>query len=263
MEWAYGVTTVPSRVTDGQLERTLASLAAAGFERPRLFVDGLEGVASDSPHWITSPKGLEKTVRRPAVGPFGNWYLALLELYIRQPHAALYALFQDDLLAVRNLRPYLERSWPCGPPGAGYLNLYTVHSNLWAKGGGPDGWFPSLQHGQGALALVFDREGVLYLLGHPHLVFKPAAAHKPTRSIDGAVIEAMKQGGRKEWVHCPSLVQHTGWLTAIQRPPNEPTNLLNTPDGQRWPDGHQSPVFPGEGWDALAEMAAKGEGGSV
>jgi hypothetical protein len=37
--WAYGITTVPSRLTT-LLPRTITSLAAAGFDKPHLFVDG-------------------------------------------------------------------------------------------------------------------------------------------------------------------------------------------------------------------------------
>ena len=41
MKWAYGITTVPSR-RENLFERTLQSLAVAGFDNPRLFVDGVD-----------------------------------------------------------------------------------------------------------------------------------------------------------------------------------------------------------------------------
>src|SRR5689334_3053216 len=102
MEWSVGVTTVPARA-GVMLPRTLASLAAGGFDRPRLFVDGSDDVQS----WKAMFR-LPASCRWPRVKPFGNWVLALWELWLREPDADRWAIFQDDLVCVRNLRPYLE-----------------------------------------------------------------------------------------------------------------------------------------------------------
>jgi hypothetical protein len=96
--WAYGVTTVPSRRND-LLPETLCSLCEAGFDAPRLFVDG-----DNDPKGWEREFGLETTCRYPTIRTHGNWILALSELFIREPHAERYALFQDDLITYRNLR---------------------------------------------------------------------------------------------------------------------------------------------------------------
>jgi hypothetical protein len=119
--WAYGVTTIPLRRTD-YLPKTLESLARAGFDRPRLFVDG-----SQSDVRYRDFGELETTFHYPAVRLYGNWILALWELFLRNPGAQRYALFQDDLLACTNLRQYLERV-PY-PKGGGYLNLFSSPAN--------------------------------------------------------------------------------------------------------------------------------------
>ncbi len=73
--WAYGVTTVPVR-EDRLLPKTLASLRAAGFDKPRLFVDGVRNA------WDWEQKfGLEVTARWPHVLTAGNWVLSMYELY--------------------------------------------------------------------------------------------------------------------------------------------------------------------------------------
>ncbi len=91
VSWAYGVTTVPSRVND-LLPSTLASLKRAGFDKPVLFIDG------DKNHFTYSSLDLDYTLRRPNVRTAGNWTLSMLELYIREPTADRYAIFQDDLV---------------------------------------------------------------------------------------------------------------------------------------------------------------------
>jgi hypothetical protein len=134
------------------------------------------------------------------------------ELYVRKPEATHFALFQDDIVIYRNLRQYLEQcegNWDRAEKG--YLNLFTfpVNHALCPKEGKYTGWFLSNQMGKGALALVFSREGLFALLSSDHLVRKPQGA-SGYKSLDGAVVTAMKKAKWKEFVHCPSLVQHTG-----------------------------------------------------
>lgn len=233
LKWAYGVTTVPQRKAT-LLPRTLASLAAAGFDRPRLFVDG----ARDG--WDAF--GLEVTYRFPVVRTFGNWILSLYELYIRDPQAQRYAIFQDDLITYPGLRHYLS---VCPFPQKGYWNLYTFPSNQTLCPPGHQGWYLSNQFGRGAMALVFGREGVVTLLSAFDIAMKPQAAKVPTKNVDGAVINAMSKAGWKEWVHSPSLTQHTGEQTSITdgtRP--HPRQLL-------------SESFRGESFDARELIPCK------
>lgn len=208
--WAYGVTTVPQRKT-GLLLKTIESLRSAGFPSPRLFVDGCPD-PREYHHF-----GLEVVTRYPQIRAYGNWYLALCELYFRSPTADRFAIFQDDIALYRNLRTYLD--W-CPFPGElntrpkGYWNLYTFPHNQLLSGG-KTGWYPSDQMGKGALALIFNREGVRFLLSNSHMIDRVQNPHRGYKSIDGAVVEAMKNAGWKEYVHNPSLVQHLGDVSTI------------------------------------------------
>lgn len=230
MKWAYGVTTVPER-RDDLLPRTLASLVAGGFDNPMLFVDG-DTAGND---WYSLMAW--KEFRYPRINAYGNWLLALLELYIRGPHADRYAIFQDDIVCCRNLRAYLEAG---EMPGKSYWNLFTSPDNQeLAKG---KGWFPSNQRGRGALALVFSREGVVTLLTSQHMMMKPQDQRAGHCNIDGAVSDAMRKAGWVERCHNPSLVQHMGVETTIGPPHG--THVKPTASS-----------FPGENYDLMELLA--------
>lgn len=209
MEWAYGLTTVPQR-RQTLLPRTLRSLEAAGFPTPRLFVDGDKDIVSWEQEFH-----LEVTVRSTQIHTAGHWVLSLTELYIRQPLADRYVVFQDDFITYKNLRHYLER---CEYPETGYWNLYTFPSNQ--KLAEKVGWYLSNQFGRGAVALVFSRKAVVTLLTHQHIVERPQDINKGRRSIDGGIVTAFTKAGWKEWVHNPSLVQHTGVLSSMKNRPH-------------------------------------------
>lgn len=239
LKWSYGVTTVPSRRGD-LLPRTLASLGEGGFDRPRLFVDG----ERDGRGWVND-FNLEVTCHYPNLRTFGNWVTTLWELYIREPLADRYAIFQDDFVTYRNLRGYLEA---VSYPERGYLNLYTFPSNqgivpaVGQTGRRYVGWYESNQNGRGAVALVFSREAVTTLLQTEHMVLRPQHADRGHKSVDGAVVTALKKAGWKEYVHNPSLVQHTGEVSSMG---NKKHPLAES--------------FRGEGFDAMGLLEeAKG-----
>ena len=198
MNWQYGVTTCPERFNT-LLPATLTSLEQAGFDKPRLFIDG-------EPPTIP-PSYLEFTVRLPRIRAYGNWLLALWELYFRDVEADRFALFQDDIRCCQNLCEYLER---CEYPEQGYLNLCTYPGNVDMAPEGLNGWYKSNQKGRGAQALVFSREAVTTLLGSPVLAKKLVEPHTRHRSIDGKISIAMRLSKWKEYVHMPSLVDHVG-----------------------------------------------------
>lgn len=231
-QWAYGITTTPEREKD-LLPRTVESLRRAGFAVPWLFIDGCRYPFHDHDY-----ERFACTVvsRYPRIGAFGSWVLALWELWVRYPQANYYALFQDDLVCVRDMREYIEASWPTGHPG--YLNLYTTRENA-ELAQDKVGWFPSNQMGRGALALVFNRMGLITLLQSPDIVLKPSCIRLPARNIDGAVITAMKKAGFWEWCHYPSLVEHTGVDSVIGN------------HGARY-----APSFPGEDYRPSAKQAS-------
>lgn len=216
LKWTYGITTVPSR-RRGLFPATLASLSRAGFTTPRVFVDG----CNDALSWERE-FSLSVSCRFPTVRTFGNWVLGLWELYLRDPVADRYAMFQDDFITYKNLRTYLER---VPYPPNGYCNLYTFPSNQslapkTASGGTVDGWYPSNQLGRGAVALVFSNEAVRALLVSLHMVDRPQDAHRGWKAIDGGIVTAFTKMGWKEYVHSPSLTQHVGDVSSMGNRPH-------------------------------------------
>lgn len=247
--WSYGLTTVPARRGD-LLPRTLASLAAAGFDRPRLFVDGANHEMAGG---YAAEFRLPVTAREPALRTAGNWWLALAELYVREPAADRYAVFQDDLVTVRNLRAYLDR---LPYPEGGYLNCLSFLNNeqivhgkppgwyeasLLSRGGGPEYHGKRAQTGRGAVALVFSREAVQALLSSPDFVQRPVDVHMGWRRVDGGIVTAMNKQGWREMVHSPSLVQHTGDVSSMgnRRHPQAMTFPGEQHDALTWLDGGQ------------------------
>jgi len=213
IKWAYGITTVPERIDD-LFPGTLNSLKNAGFESPHVFVDGGSDLTAYSKF------DLEVTLRGSQnVRTAGNWVLSLYELYIRNPTADRYAIFQDDFVTYKNLREYLEK---CEFPSHGYWNLYTFPANQELA---PDqesvGWYLSNQYGRGAVALVFSLEGVTKLLTSQHMIMRPQDPRRGWRAVDGGVVTALKKEGWKEYVHNPSLVQHTGDISAMRNKPHK------------------------------------------
>lgn len=214
--WTYGVTTVPARFK-AELPRTLESLVKAGFTAPRLFIDGCD--VNCLTEYRRKYPLLEISARYPTIRPFGNWALALAELYIREPHAERYAIFQDDIVAVANLRTYLDA---CEYPDEslakpGYWNLCTYpHNHVLAPN--KNGWFLSNQKGLGAQGLVFNHQAIMKLLKHERFVERPMDPNRGWRRIDGGVVHTMAAVGWSEYVHSPSLIDHLGVYSSMGNP---------------------------------------------
>ena len=229
--WEYGVTTVPKRIANGTLQRTLESLSKGGFDNPRLFIDGLPNSE------LGEFSKLRITCHSEALRIYGNFHLGISELFIRNPFADRYAMFQDDFVTYANLREYLEQ---CEYPANGYLNLYTFPENLKPQ----KGWYLSNQLGKGATALVFDNAALKALITNTFWISRPAIGHKdPKRAwkfVDGGIVEALKQQGFKEYVHNPSLVQHTGTVSTLG---NSRHALANS--------------FKGEGFDCMGLLSSR------
>lgn len=218
MKWAYGVTTVPDRFPD-LLPRTLASLAQAGFDSPRLFVDGTLSI----PNEYRDLCQYAASFRYPKVRTFGNWVLSLWELYLRDPTADRYAIFQDDFVTYKNLRQYLEQ---CSYPKHGYWNLYTFPVNEKQF----SGWYLSNQNGLGAVGLVMNNEAARTLLASQHMVDRPLDPNRGWRAIDGGIVASFRKAGWQEWVHNPSLVQHTGDISSMGNGWQEKANTFKGED---------------------------------
>lgn len=224
IQWAYGITTVPGRLNE-LFPRTLASLAKAGFDNPWIFVDGGE---SKEPYERFGPL---VNLRSPAVGVAGNWLLSMWELYLRNPTADRFILFQDDIVACCNLRVYLEQ---CELSDMGYYNLITYPDNEKLIEEKPDGWHQSNQRGRGGQGLMFSREMVYVLLSQRHLLERARDPRRGKRLIDGGISHAMRSQHRLEYVHKPSLLCHTGTISVSR---NHPQPAIRS--------------FPGEDYDPL------------
>lgn len=209
LRWAVGITTYVDRVNT-TLPKTVESLRRAGFDEIRLFVDG----CNDPSSWDYERYSPLITYRPdPPLRVVGNWMLGMWELYVRNPEADRYAMFQDDVLCVANLREFLERS---EYPQNGYWNLITHRDNIDYTKEQP-GWCLANQRGLGACGLVFNRDALQALLSSRHMVLKPASANttRSWKSLDGGILEGMKAAGYKEWVHNPSPLQHIGQESTI------------------------------------------------
>lgn len=203
MEWTIGLTCVPLRFSS-TLPTTLLSLEGAGFPKPRLFVDGADSLPAHL-------QGYEATFRVPAVRAFGNWFLTLLELYVRKPRAERFMIVQDDVIFYPNLCQYLER---VAYPERGYLNLFTYPQNEKPL----RGFYESTrQDGKGALALVFNRDAVQMLLGSQHMIHRPMDPNRGHLAIDGGVVSSATKARFKEYVHNPTLCQHISVSSSLFR----------------------------------------------
>lgn len=232
--WSTAVTTVPSR--SSSLSETLEAIKSAGFNDVGLFVDSTEV--------IQNANLLEYNITyRRNIRTYSHWYLTLAEMYLRDPYCQWYAIFQDDLIAVKNLRQYIEQS-TADLPTRHYLNLFTFMENE-TIAQSATGWVPAYcdkearQLGRGAVGLVLPHRAATELLSNRHMIDRRQDSVRGHRSLDGAVVEAMNSAGFKEYIHCPSLLQHTGEQSSMGNPWNRP---------DRYPFAK---TFPGKDTDAL------------
>ena len=247
--WEYGVTTCPGRL-DTLLPQTLASLTAAGFDKPTLFIDALP------PTEITKIEDrfhLPVRARWPRIRAYGNWLLGLVEMVTRNPLADFYALFQDDILTYKNLRSYLEQCrYPDHPRiGIGYWNLYTTAENEQKVPtiNGTEkqvGWWLSNQCGRGAVGLIFSNAIAIRFLGTQHTFDRMRNPERGCQSIDGAVVQSLCSYGIKEYCHYPSLTYHTGEESSMVE--HHPTHRRSQP---------QAATFYGQDFDALELLKKK------
>jgi hypothetical protein len=235
--WSCSVTTVPQRASTS-LSETLEALQAAGFDKLDLYVDSIQ------PTWPSAfPSNVINVTYRRNIRTYSHWYLTLAEMYMRDPYCQWYAIFQDDFIAVRNLKQYIEQS-TAQLPVRHYLNLFTFMENE-TVASTARGWLPAYcdkngrQLGRGAVGLVLPHRAVTELLSSRHMIDRRQDSVRGHRSLDGAVVEAMNSAGFKEYIHSPSLLQHTGEQSSMGNP-------WNTPN--RYPFAK---TFPGKDTDAM------------
>jgi hypothetical protein len=198
----------------------LQSLKAAGWSDARLFVDGCTNTDAAS---YEREFGLEVTARHPLIRTFGNWTLALGEIFLRNPKADRFLVVQDDAIFVKNLRRYLEC---CHYPSKSFLNCYLFPENqrLAPRIGQTarfyEGWYKSNQKGRGAVALVFSNEAVRALFSNSHMADRPLDDRRGHRNVDGGIVTGLKKAGYSEYVHSPALCQHIGQVSSMGSRPH-------------------------------------------
>lgn len=202
--WSVGVTTSPRSTPT--LERCLEHLTTAGWQRPYLFVDAPVRIP---------PKfaGLPRTVRDEAVGAWPNYYLALAEMYLRDPAADAFLILQDDAIVIPDARTrqYLESVlWP--ETNRSIVSLYCATPDTRPQ----FGW--TRRHGwaYGSLAFIFP-PGVVREL----LTSRPVLDHRLDEEGRGRtgipeLINAWAEQHQIDFHYpTPSLVQHVGHASTL------------------------------------------------
>lgn len=204
-EWAVGITTAPRKRTT--LTRCLQSLAAAGWDCPRIFAEpGTQLPPNLSNYSLTQ--------RDETLGAFPNWYLGLCELIMRQPEADAYFMCQDDVVFSIGLRGYWnERLWPS--ERVGVVSAYCPEH--WAQEKKPGFYIET--HGWdswGALAYVFPNISAYRFISDPEVIgHRRFGVASGLRNIDGVVGHWCQRQGLPYFVHVPSLACHIGRTSTL------------------------------------------------
>ena len=157
--------------------------------------------------------GRSVTLRDRPLGPWSNWFLALGEMYQRDPFADAYMLVQDDALFCKNVRALLE-SLGAIPRDVALISPYCPQVYQRDSTGVvavDAGWCLI-----GAVTLVIPAHVVVELL-----VDRTAIAHRKSdpergrRHIDAVVGLWAQKSGRCAWYLSPSVVQHIGDTSTI------------------------------------------------
>lgn len=206
--WAVGVTTAPRR--EPTLDRCLRSLALAGWESPRLFIDG----AVDLPEEAAA---LPQTYRDEASGAWPNYLLALYELVLRNPKADAYLIAQDDALfyEAEPVRPYLEQHvlWPGTEPGKSIVSLYCPSPYTRSR----PGWHRLRSRwAWGALAFAFPNAlARALLLDRTVFEHRWVGRNQGLAHVDVVVGRWALRRRVGIWYPSPSLVQHIGETSSL------------------------------------------------
>jgi hypothetical protein len=154
------------------------------------------------------------TSRDEQVGAWPNYYLALMELLMREPLADAFMLVQDDVqfYCRENVREYLEQTLWIGPT-PGIVSLYCATPNTRDERGWfklPGSWNYS------ALAFIFPRAVAQQLVVAP-AVFRHrwVAGDEGRVRIPDVISDWAVATSTPFYYPSPSLVQHIGETSAI------------------------------------------------
>ncbi len=203
--WAVGVVTAPRR--QSTLNKTLTSLASAGWSEPHVFAE--PGTPRSPNH--SGPL----TIRTKKMGAWPNWFLALSELAQLHPDADAYLICQDDVVFSRNVRAYLEETlWPAHRMGV--VSLYTAHD--FGRGDIVDYHEDDrVRDPFGALAYVFPNAAARSLLRDSVLInHRRNEKYLEGRAqVDFLVGLWARRNHLPYYFHSPSLAQHIGDHSAV------------------------------------------------
>jgi hypothetical protein len=203
--WAVGITTAPRR--EPTLKRCLSSLARAGWDHGSIFAEPGSEI----------PAGFDRfsvTRRAARMGAWPNWYLALAELYMREPYADAFFVLQDDVVLCRNVRRYLEHALWCAP-AAGLVSVYRPA--VYGSSGTDSGWLQvDTREGlMGALTCIFPNAAARNLLADPQIVEHRLRGASGLEGIDTAIGKWAHRANLPVYAHCPSLADHIGRTSAM------------------------------------------------
>ena len=204
--WVIGVTTAPREIP--VIARTVRSLRSSGWEKEVLWLFAEPG--SPVPDDVLR-SGLARVIHRQhsALGAWGNFYLALAELCVREPLADAFLMLQDDVVFSPGLREYLEEQlWPGPNPGVVSLHTPAHFAPTWGTGffKADVGW-----GAWGAQAFIFSNAAARKFLGDLNVVGHPVLGIMDGRkNVDSVVGDWCRRAGREFWLHSPSLTEHIG-----------------------------------------------------
>lgn len=202
-EWAVGITTSPRRVPT--LEACMDSLARAGWNDVRLFLDGTLAVPA-------SYDRIPISWRDDSIGAWPAWYMALAELVLHQPNADVFMLLQDDVILYDRapLKEYLEKTlWPSEQDGIVSLFYTGVQTEV--------GWFEAKGAWHfSAQAIVLSPRSARELLSDTTItqswITAAGGVHVP---IPEMIFEWTTRRRKEVWYTYPSLAQHIGNTSTI------------------------------------------------
>jgi len=202
MKWVVGIQTCP-REEDVYINHTIAGIHRAGWDQITIFAEPNSPV----------PVGYPVTYRPCRYGDWTNWVCAFFELFIANPDANAFVLFEDDITLSMHIRNYLD--WAIPKLGRfGCLSLYTppTHHSDWK------GWHDEADAGwalSGAQGMVFTRPSLQRFLSDPKILeYRFDEIGKKNAHKDCAI---GKWACKKERVlyHTPSLIDHRGIQSLI------------------------------------------------
>ena len=207
-EWAVAVTTAPRK--QATLDHCLESLIATGWKSPRIIADGDVEISANWNH-------LPITRRIPQIGAWPSYYLTLIELMMRQPHADAYLIVQDDVVMFEHpqLRAYLESIlWPDRRPGI--VSLFC--SRAYAQ---PISGWHRLEKNLvwGGQALIFSQEAAIHVVSDLQIVRHRFQGNKGLTNIDGLIGAWAFETDTPVYVSSPSLAQHIGHVSSLWQTP--------------------------------------------